>query len=400
MKVLFIASNYQAPIVGGGQRSLQLLAKTLYRKGHDVTVLTLDIPGKTNSKELEGVKVERVALKNIYQPFYDGPQPGLKKALWHMLDTYNLAMAKVVKEAVSRMKPDVVNTQVIAGFSVAIWRAVKSCGIPVVHTLRDQYLLCPRSTMFRNGRQCKKQCLTCKAYSWPRIAATQHVDAAIGVSRFILDRHRAYGCFPNACQAVVYNPFESPDEVPNLEKIKAAQEHPLRFGFLGCLRPHKGIEHLLKAFLSLEPGMAELWVAGKGEAAYETKLKDLAGNHDDVRWLGFVKPDSLLDEIDVMVVPSLWQDTFPRVPVEAFNYALPVIGSNRGGIPELITDETGWMYEPDEPGALKSCLRRCVEQQAILPEMGMQARKRARQFSCEANVRGCLEVYEFLLGRR
>src|SRR5262249_38354253 len=136
-----------------------------------------------------------------------------------------------------------------------------------------------------------------------------------------------------------------------------AESDRIRFGFLGQLRPVKGIEELVDAFLSLPSGSAELLIAGKGDAAYERLLKAKTAERDDVRWLGFVDPQQLLNEIDVLVVPSLWQEPLGLVILEAFAHGRPVIGSQRGGIPELITRETGWLYDPCERGALRTCLQ-------------------------------------------
>ena len=120
----------------------------------------------------------------------------------------------------------------------------------------------------------------------------------------------------------------------------------------------------------------------------------------DVRWLGFISPEALLSAVDVLVVPSLWHDTAPRVVFEAFAQGVPVVGSNRGGIPELVADGTGWLFEPDDPGALATALRCCVERRERLAAMGAAAREYAKLFSPEAVVTGYLKVYETALGMK
>jgi len=69
-----------------------------------------------------------------------------------------------------------------------------------------------------------------------------------------------------------------------------------------------------------------------------------------VRFLGFVNQTqlpALYTAADVMVLPSLWEEPSPMTIGESFAYARPVIGSRRGGIPELVNDQrAGWLFEP------------------------------------------------------
>jgi glycosyltransferase involved in cell wall biosynthesis len=70
------------------------------------------------------------------------------------MDIYNPLMAWEVKKIIDREQPDLVHTHNLQGFSVAAWKVVKKRGLPLVHTMHDYYLLCPRNTMFGGGRNC------------------------------------------------------------------------------------------------------------------------------------------------------------------------------------------------------------------------------------------------------
>ncbi len=397
MKVLLCSTLYHPNFLGGAERSVQLLAEALARRGLEVVVVTLGRERARKTGEVHGVRVHYLPVRNFYWPFAQ-PTPGIaRKALWHGLDTYNPWMAASVGEVLDEEGPDVVNTHTIAGFSAAVWRAVKMRGLPLVHTLHDQYLLCPRSSMFKNGRDCRTQCVECRVYAWPRKRATALVDVVTGVSRFILDRHLRCGYFPVARQAVIYNAYKLPAPVWR-EAPAGAHPGPLRIGYLGRLHPTKGVDRLVRAFLSLERGVAELWIAGSGKPEDEAAFKALARDREDVRWLGFVEPGVLLSAVDVLVVPSLLHDTAPRVVLEALGYGVPVVGSVRGGIPELVPDGAGWLYDPNDPGELAMLLRRCVERRERLAAMGAAAREHAKQFSPEAFVLAYLEVYGRVIG--
>jgi glycosyltransferase involved in cell wall biosynthesis len=85
-----------------------------------------------------------------------------------------------------------------------------------------------------------------------------------------------------------------------------------------------------------------------------------------VRFVGRVEPRDFYPQVDTVVVPSLWNEPLGMVVAEAFAFGKPVIGSRRGGIPEMIRDgENGLLFEPDEPGELIRCLRRIHNDAAL-----------------------------------
>jgi glycosyltransferase involved in cell wall biosynthesis len=70
----------------------------------------------------------------------------------------------------------------------------------------------------------------------------------------------------------------------------------------------------------------------------------------------------VFSSIDALIVPSLWNDTFPGVVFEAFGYGVPVIGSRRGGIPEMIVHgENGLLFDPDDGQGLVAALRSAMD---------------------------------------
>ena len=66
------------------------------------------------------------------------------------------------------------------------------------------------------------------------------------------------------------------------------------------------------------------------------------------------RPEKVFNQIGCLVVPSQWEEPFGRVVVESYGYGVPVIGSNCGGIPELIDDGvTGWIFKSESRGELE-----------------------------------------------
>lgn len=396
MNILFISNLYYPHIFGGAERVVQSIAEGLVLRGHDCHVVTLGKGGGRVDRDVNGVHVCELPVCNLYWPF-QSPRPGVfQRALWHAVDTFNPLMQRVFGELLDEINPDVVNSHNIAGFSVAAWSSVKQRNIPLVHTMHDQYLLCPNSTMFKNGRNCERPCLSCRVYSAPRIERSNLPDFVTGVSQFILERHAKFGCFSSVSQRVIYNAYERlPDD--NDTSIHRNQNAPLRFGFLGRLHESKGIECLLDAYLDLPKGEAELWVGGTGDEAFVGRLKHKSSHRPDVHWLGFIKPESLLGQVDVMVIPSLWHDTAPLVALESLAWGLPLLVSNRGGLPELAPPEVGWSFDPEDAQGLSRLMRICVEQRLLVAEKSISALRIAQRFSFEAMLNDYIEVYTGVL---
>ena len=98
-------------------------------------------------------------------------------------------MSTRVGRVLDSERPDVFHTNGLAGFSVGVWSQARRRGIRVVHSLRDYYLMCPPSAMYRKGRNCERICARCLPFAAYRRRATQSVHAVSGVSDFILKRH-------------------------------------------------------------------------------------------------------------------------------------------------------------------------------------------------------------------
>ena len=396
MNIVFASSLYQPNVVGGAEKVFQTLGESLARLGHTAVVVTTQPRGDRAVEELNGVRIHYVPTRNLYRPFTRAQPNGLMRAAWHAIDTYNPMMGGVLGRILDEERPDVVNTHNLAGLSVAAIIEASRRTLPLVHTLHDQYLLCPRVTMFKSAENCRQQCFTCSLYAVPRKAASQRVDVAIGVSRFILERHVQHGFFTSADHRVVYNGFATGLATPG----PASAPRPFRFGYLGQIRDTKGVHLLVEAFAGESSPEAELWIAGRGDARYEGILRERTTRSDRVRWLGFVDPEELFQAIDVLVVPSVWADTAPLVVIEAFQRGIPVVGSNRGGIPELITADTGWLFDPAEPNGLavvlKACARMSTEQ---LRSMAEACRARAREFGLQRFLDGYLDAYAVAIER-
>jgi glycosyltransferase involved in cell wall biosynthesis len=130
----------------------------------------------------------------------------------------------------------------------------------------------------------------------------------------------------------------------------------ITFGFIGSLTDIKGIEPLLSSFSAVARPSWRLRVAGTGTPDYVQRLR---ATHPDPRieFLGRQDPATFYLGLDATVVPSLWHDTLPSVVFESLIHGRPVIGSRRGGIPEMVEDGvSGLLYDPADATALGHAL--------------------------------------------
>lgn len=359
MNILFINTLYAPHIGGGAEITLKTLVDEFAARGHDVSVLTTGPDPGINEDQVDGIRVLRAGVSNLYWHHRKDKAPAWQRSLWHLRDSYNPTMGKIVENVVREIEPDLVCCHNLAGFSAAAWPAIKRAGVAVIQVLHDLYSICPNSNMFCQGRSCVSQCHRCKLFRLPHPRLSENVDCVIGVSRYVLERHLEFGLFS---KAKIKTAIHNARNLPLIQRRTSGESNGrITFGFIGTLVPAKGVELLIKAFTAANAGsQAKLLIAGTGPALYEAELRRYAS--DDVRFLGYVRPEDFYPKVDVLVVPSIWQEALGMVVVEAFAYGIPVIGSRRGGIPEMIKDGVnGFLFEPDQPSELHSLLKLLVD---------------------------------------
>src|SRR5262249_49130971 len=130
----------------------------------------------------------------------------------------------------------------------------------------------------------------------------------------------------------------------------------IRLAFLGRWDPVKGVHIMVEAFKRLPTDTpielcicaAESGVESKG---YRDDVKRLAASDPRIRFRSAISHEdvvSFLSEIDALVVPSQWLETGPLVVLEAFASGTPVIGSDLGGIKELVGHERNGLLVPHD----------------------------------------------------
>lgn len=377
MKILFLHSTTDETAGGGAEVVVWSQMRGLRDAGHECSIAGTREGTGTARRELDGIETWAVGIRNLYAPDYGVQHSRLGRAAWHTLDSFNPLMQRGLADVVRRAAPDVVSIQSITGWSSAAWRTLSELGVPTVQILHGHEAICPRATMFRGGENCRSQCLDCRLLRLPHRALSRNVTAVVGASRYILDRHLDLGYFHGVpIRRVIHNVrSEAQVGVRGGEPSATTEKRTLRFGFIGRLHPSKGILELIEAFSFARLRDAELVIAGAGATDFEEVVRKRVGGVGTVRLLGRVEAHAFYRSVDVVVVPSLCHDVLPGVVLESLAFGLPVIGSERGGIPEMVEDgRNGLLFDPDAPGALAASLAR-FHGDAILRERLLAATK-------------------------
>ncbi|MCR0999107.1 glycosyltransferase family 4 protein [Serratia rubidaea] len=341
MNILIINTLYTPFKVGGAEVSVQLLAEELAASGNKVRVVCLHDKSQREKKVINDVEVVYLPLKNVYWPFDDSKKGKVKKILWHLFDSYNPLMAAAVEHELDDFKPDVVHTNNVSGFSVAVWDVVKRKKIRLVHTTRDYYLFHHNCTLFKNGENMDVSSRKIRILSAIKRWRSKNIDAFVGISDYIAELHRNNGYAKNAKYTHIYNPINS-------HVIDSAPAEQVRVGFIGRLTADKGFAdfcHMAKK--TQQHRDITYFAAGRLPGNDEGKAMQRLAEEAGVTLVGFVPADDFLASVDMLLLPTRWNEPFGRVVAEGASAGKHVFASFTGGIKE-IADFYSNVYELNE----------------------------------------------------
>lgn len=290
-------------------------------------------------------------------------------------------------------KPDIAHLHnIYHHLSPSILSTLKKAGIPVVLTAHDLKLACPSYSMYTDGKVCER----CKSGNYLNtirqrcvqgsLAASavvsveafahrwlgsyrRHVDRIVVPSHFFQEKFVEWG-WSNEKFAHIANWVNAENFEPNFQP----GQHFLYFGRVDAT---KGIETLIKA--SAQAGVP-LKIAGRGPLEPQAKALAQSLNHP-VEFLGFRSGQDLYDQIRAaraVVLPAEWYENAPISVLEAFALGKPVIGSEIGGIPEMVQHElNGWTFPAYDVNALAERLSMAAQ----MPDQAIETVGRAaREF--------------------
>lgn len=287
-------------------------------------------------------------------------------------DTYcHNDLDRLFAEIIQTEQPDVAHIGHLNHLSMGLVEELKKQNIPIVFTLHDFWLMCPRGQFLQvnfanpdfhqlcDGQEnrkcainCYNRCFSGKSENYDadlqywenwigsRMNETRQmidlVDIFIAPSRYLLNRFVIDFGVP--APKILYLDYGFP--LHYLSPIVAKNKTYFTFGYIGTHIPSKGIDLLLNAFSKItEKSRLKIWGRENGQSTQSLKI--MASNSiNEVHFMGEYINSNLVHEvfinIDCIVVPSIWGENSPLVIHEAQACKIPVITANFGGMSEYV----------------------------------------------------------------
>lgn len=300
--------------------------------------------------------------------------------------------------------------------------AARRIGIRVVLTLTEFWFMCPRLNLIQatlklcSGPETAEKCTRCLMESkrryrlpaewtpelmdvvWPLLERTESyrqtytavirrdkalrqtlraVDVVICPSRFIGDMFLKYGFEIDRFVFIRQGLTDVGSSALPVQRERR-DPHVLRLGYIGQIKPHKGVDLLVEAVAGLladgKPVELHMWGSTQEDNAYGEKLvARTAPLGDRVRWHGRFangRSQDALARIDALVVPSRWYENSPNVILEAYAMGVPVVATNLGGMAELVRHEhCGLLFEVDDVTGLRQQIDRLLLEPGLLERL-------------------------------
>jgi len=181
------------------------------------------------------------------------------------------------------------------------------------------------------------------------------------------------------------------------EHLQKEAQSDLRVGYIGQIARHKGVHILLDAVRRLPEAPLRVQVFGNLQSfpKYTLELQTQAEADSRIRLEGSFPKESLsrvLKALDLIVVPSTWNENSPNVIIEAFAHRTPVIASDAGGMAELVEHGVnGLLFKLGNPEDLSIKLKAIIDQPELLDELqqGIPAIKQVKE-----EIDELMSVYE------
>lgn len=340
---------------GGADAVYLNTAELLTRMGDEVVFFS------TTSKENDDTKNSKYFVQKI--DFLE--LSTINKILKTPRYLYSQEAGSKLQELLDIEKPDIAHIHLYKGdLTASILKVLKSNKVPVVITLHDYSLLCPRNILLDGDNKICERCITktplnclvkrCNRKSLPlstvntieyyfnnyQFKPEQYFDKIIAPSKFLFNKHLLKS---NLIDRLVHLYNFSPI-------VNDAVQNPVKgeyFLYYGRISQEKGLNTLLKAWINL-PQTYKLKIVGTGpilkEIAEIVKLNKLS-NVELTGYKSGEELNNLIRNCSYVLVPSEWYENNPMTVIECYSYGKPVIVSEIGGLPEIVVNEkTGYSF--------------------------------------------------------
>ncbi|MGB0522614.1 MAG: glycosyltransferase [Flammeovirgaceae bacterium] len=333
--------------------------------------------------------------------FYFVNNPQGKDGYRHeQMDT---AFAQLVK----KIKPDITHIGHLNHLSTGLVDELNQLKIPIVFTLHDFWLMCPRGQFLTrsigkpqnfklcDGQDDQKCASTCYQvyfsgreqhavsdhHSWSNWvkqrmeetkAIIQKVDLFIAPSHYL--KNRFIHDFGVSQDKITYLDYGFPTHYLT-SPAQAVHQKPFTFGYIGTHIPAKGVNLLIEAFKQLkQPAKLIIFGRAKGQSTHALKLM-AQDSLNPIEFAGEYINEEISDEvfakIDCIVVPSIWGENSPLVIHEAQACKIPVITADFGGMKEYVNHQVnGLLFKHRDVASLVEQLAFALQHPSKMQEFG------------------------------
>jgi glycosyltransferase involved in cell wall biosynthesis/MoaA/NifB/PqqE/SkfB family radical SAM enzyme len=308
---------------------------------------------------------------------------------------------------ISEIKPDIAHIGHLNHLSTGLVDELNKQNIPIVFTLHDFWLMCPRGQFLTrsigkehnfqlcSGQQDSKCASDCyRVYfsgneqdeeqdienwsSWThqRMIETKSiidkVDLFIAPSNYL--RSRFVDEFSVPENKIIYLDYGFPTEyLTQTEKSK--EKTNFTFGYIGTHITSKGVNQLIEAFREIEePATLKIYGRHNGQSTNALKLLAATSKNKIVlagEYINQNLSDEVFSKVDCIVVPSIWAENSPLVIHEAQSCKVPVITADFGGMKEYVQHKVnGLLFEHRNTNSLKEQLRFAIANPNLLKQFG------------------------------
>ncbi len=387
---------------GGAEAVMLDQNEMLAERGWDIIPFAMEYE-KNDATSYGDYFVEEIDFASDYKP--------VEKVRKVVKSVYSLEARRMIGRLIDDVRPDIVHAHnVYHHLTPAIFGAIQKKGVPAVMTVHDLKIGCPSKLMLASDGVCER-CQGGKTWNAVQQRCLKGSLPLSAVAAFETTLHNFLGSYRKNIDRFILPskfhmnklidwglPAENARYVPNAVDVSGLTPNYTpgkRFVFVGRLSEEKGLLTFLSAVA--EAGVAATIV---GTGPQEPELRALVERTGaDVEFAGYQTGDALFDIIKgarALVLPSECYENAPVVLLEAYGVGTPVLGSNLGGIPELVdVGTTGYVATA---GDVKSFAEQLTTYQNLpdstLEEMGRAGRVFVEErFTREHYLAALLEVY-------
>lgn len=385
MRILIGVHQFFPRYYTGTERYVLNLAKQLRKLGHYVKVLTYAFD------ESDGAFHEGSSPNMLYKEYsYEGiPVISLKHKkrphdLAFLFDFIDLDVYHETRVLFERERFDIYHCAHPLRIASSI-KAARDSGAKVVFMVTDYFLMCPQGIMLRSnntlcdgplqGENCLKYCfsgISRELMQKRNIEARQligYCDCLLSPSEFLVKLFNYTEFIPAEKFVISRHGFDYMNRKNHFEK---QQTDIVTFGYIGTIQYHKGVHIMIEGFRKTRYKniRMQVWGGCYHEIDYQKRIEKLAGKDPRIELRGVYNHkdiEDILQNIDVVLVPSIWYENAPLTIMTSLAYGIPVITSNIGGMSEMIKDgHNGYTFEVGSPADLSRKIDTIAKHQGLV----------------------------------